>query len=45
MKGNPKVIEMLNQRLSEELAAILRYMVHAEPSNSPWIWAITEGAP
>lgn len=30
MKGNPKVIEMLNQRLSEELAAILQYMVHAE---------------
>jgi len=30
MKGNDKIIEMLNQRLSEELTAINQYMVHAE---------------
>jgi len=30
MQGNPEVVEALNQRLSEELAAILQYMVHAE---------------
>ncbi len=30
MQGNPKVIEQLNHRLSEELAAIMQYMVHAE---------------
>lgn len=30
MKGNPKVLEALNARLSEELAAINQYMVHAE---------------
>jgi bacterioferritin len=30
MKGKPEVIEALNQRISEELAAILQYMVHAE---------------
>jgi bacterioferritin len=30
MKGNSKVIEQLNARLSEELAAINQYMVHAE---------------
>lgn len=30
MKGNPKVIEALNQRISEELSAVLQYMVHAE---------------
>jgi bacterioferritin len=30
MKGNPKVIEQLNQRLSEELTAINQYMVHSE---------------
>lgn len=30
MKGNPKVLEALNERLSEELAAINQYMVHAE---------------
>jgi len=30
MKGNPKIIEALNQRISEELAAVLQYMVHAE---------------
>lgn len=29
MKGNPQVIELLNARLSEELAAISQYMVHA----------------
>lgn len=30
MKGNDKIIEQLNARLSEELAAINQYMVHAE---------------
>ena len=30
MKGNPKVIEILNARLSEELTAISQYMVHSE---------------
>jgi bacterioferritin len=30
MKGNPKIIEQLNARLSEELAAISQYMVHSE---------------
>jgi bacterioferritin len=30
MQGDPKVIEELNARLSEELSAINQYMVHAE---------------
>jgi len=30
MKGDPRVIEQLNQRLSEELTAISQYMVHSE---------------
>jgi bacterioferritin len=30
MKGNAKVITMLNERLSEELTAVNQYMVHAE---------------
>lgn len=30
MKGNDKVVEQLNARLGEELAAINQYMVHAE---------------
>jgi bacterioferritin len=30
MKGNEKIIEQLNARLSEELTAINQYMVHAE---------------
>ncbi|HHV23568.1 MAG TPA: bacterioferritin [Methanosarcina sp.] len=30
MKGNEKIIECLNARLAEELAAINQYMVHAE---------------
>jgi bacterioferritin len=30
MKGNDKIIEQLNARLSEELTAINQYMVHAE---------------
>ena len=30
MKGDPKIIDQLNLRLSEELAAISQYMVHSE---------------
>lgn len=30
MKGHPKIIEALNERVAEELAAVLQYMVHAE---------------
>ena len=30
MKGNPKMIERLNARLSDELTAINQYIVHAE---------------
>ena len=30
MKGNPKILELLNDRLSEELTAISMYMVHSE---------------
>ena len=30
MKGKPKIIQMLNDRLAEELTAISLYMVHSE---------------
>jgi bacterioferritin len=30
MKGEPRIIEQLNLRLSEELSAISQYMVHSE---------------
>jgi len=30
MKGNSKVIQILNERLAEELTAISQYMVHSE---------------
>jgi bacterioferritin len=30
MKGNPKLLAALNDRLSEELGAVNQYMVHAE---------------
>ncbi len=30
MKGNPKIIKMLNTELADELTAINQYMVHAE---------------
>ena len=30
MKGNPKIIDMLNLLLAEELTAVNQYMVHAE---------------
>jgi bacterioferritin len=38
MKGHPEVIQALNDRLSEELAAILQYMVHAEMAEN---WGYT----
>ncbi len=34
MKGNPKLIETLNDLLAEELAAINQYMVHAEMADN-----------
>lgn len=34
MKGNKKLIDALNARLSEELAAVNQYMVHAEMQES-----------
>jgi bacterioferritin len=34
MKGNDKVIEMLNARLAEELAAVNQYMVHSEMADN-----------
>jgi bacterioferritin len=34
MKGNPKVIEILNEALSEELTAINQYILHAEMCES-----------
>jgi bacterioferritin len=30
MKGNPKILKVLNDRLAEELTAISMYMVHSE---------------
>jgi bacterioferritin len=30
MKGHPKILELLNDRLAEELTAISMYMVHSE---------------
>jgi bacterioferritin len=30
MKGNPKILDILNDRLAEELTAISMYMVHSE---------------
>jgi bacterioferritin len=38
MKGDPKIIEQLNMRLSEELAAISQYMVHSEMDDN-WGYA------
>jgi bacterioferritin len=38
MKGDPKIIEQLNLRLSEELAAISQYMVHSEMDDN-WGYA------
>jgi bacterioferritin len=38
MKGDTKVIEQLNLRLSEELAAISQYMVHSE-MDADWGYA------
>ncbi|KGQ22491.1 bacterioferritin [Thermus filiformis] len=38
MKGHPEVIQALNDRLSEELAAVLQYMVHAEMAEN---WGYT----
>jgi len=42
MKGNEQVLEMLNARLSEELAAINQYMVHSEMCEN-WNYAVLSG--
>ena len=34
MKGNAQILKALNERLSEELAAISQYMVHAEMADN-----------
>ena len=34
MKGNPKLIDVLNEQLSDELSAINQYIVHAEMCNN-----------
>ena len=34
MKGNAKLIEVLNQLLADELTAISQYMVHSEMCDS-----------
>ena len=34
MKGNPKVVEQLNQALRDELTAINQYFLHAEMSEN-----------
>ena len=34
MKGNPKLIEILNKQLADELTAINQYIVHAEMCNN-----------
>jgi bacterioferritin len=34
MKGNPKLIEMLNSLLADELTAINQYMVHSEMAHN-----------
>jgi len=34
MKGNPKLVEILNEQLSDELTAINQYIVHAEMCNN-----------
>ena len=39
MKGNPKVIQILNERLAEELTAISQYMVHSEMCSN---WGFTK---
>jgi bacterioferritin len=42
MKGEAKIIEQLNLRLSEELAAISQYMVHSEMCDN-WGYAKLHG--
>jgi bacterioferritin len=42
MKGESKIIEQLNLRLSEELAAISQYMVHSEMCDN-WGYAKLHG--
>ena len=43
MKGNDKVIEHLNARLSDELAAVNQYMVHSEMCDN-WGYERLHGA-
>lgn len=43
MKGNKKLIEALNARLAEELAAINQYFVHAEMCED-WGYGALQGA-
>jgi bacterioferritin len=43
MKGNEKLLEQLNARLAEELAAINQYMVHSEMCDD-WGYARLHGA-
>jgi bacterioferritin len=43
MKGNPKVIERLNQLLADELTAINQYMVHSEMCDN-WGYGKLHGA-
>jgi bacterioferritin len=42
MKGDAKIIDQLNARLSEELAAISQYMVHSE-MDADWGYAKLHG--
>ncbi len=39
MKGNPQILQLLNERLAEELTAINMYMVHSEMCAN---WGLTK---
>ena len=43
MKGDKKLVAVLNQLLADELTAINQYMVHSEMCNN-WGWAKLHGA-